>query len=71
MSDRIARQQLAEAIAEFLEKYDPADTLRPLTGRELNEQHKALVEAGVDPLWVLRWLGREVDRWLQNDGSGS
>jgi hypothetical protein len=44
---------------------DPSTpTDRPLTGRELNEQHAALVAAGMDPLWTLRWLRRETDLWI-------
>jgi len=37
--------------------------LRPLTGRELNEQHKALIEAGASWDFIMSWLHRELSRW--------
>lgn len=46
-----------------------AATLRPLTGRELNAQHKALVEAGVSWRFTLNWLQRETDPWVLEKAS--
>ena len=40
-----------------------ANERRPLTGRELYEQHKALVEAGASLAFRIGWLRREVDLW--------
>jgi hypothetical protein len=36
---------------------------RPLSGRELSQQHQAMVEAGVSALARLAWLRDEVDLW--------
>jgi hypothetical protein len=36
---------------------------RPLSGRELSQQHQAMVEAGVSALARLTWLRDEVDLW--------
>lgn len=44
--------------------------VRPLTGRELNQQHKAMVEAGVSPEARLAWLRREVDLWTEPASQG-
>jgi hypothetical protein len=38
--------------------------MRPLTGRELNEQHKALCDAGVSWEFRMDWLRRETDLWV-------
>lgn len=40
---------------------------RPLSGRELGDQHRALVRAGASPEFTLRWLRAEVDLWEQRD----
>ena len=39
--------------------------MRPLTGRELNGQHKALVEAGMTAKFCLDWLRSEVAIWTE------
>jgi hypothetical protein len=46
------------------------DRPRPLTGRELNEQHKALVESGASSAFTLRWLRDETDLWCLDRATG-
>ena len=36
---------------------------RPLTGRELYEMHRAMIDAGFSPCFRLRWLAREAAIW--------
>lgn len=44
-----------------------ADRDRPLSGRELGDQHRALVRAGATPAFTLAWLRREVALWDRRD----
>lgn len=36
----------------------------PISGRRLDEEHEAMVAAGVDPLFRIRWLRTRADEWL-------
>lgn len=41
----------------------PLRQRRPLSGRSLSQQHKAMVDAGVDPAFRVAWLNRETAKW--------
>lgn len=45
-----------------------ANDMRPLSGWELGEMHRTMVDAEVDREFRLAWLRRESDRWFNDAG---